>query len=56
MYNGLLLFFSAAERDNNKHALGKVTAILDNATWINIHWLPVSGSKTFVWRFLSATV
>ncbi|KAK7112704.1 uncharacterized protein [Littorina saxatilis] len=31
---------TGSETDKNQHALGKVTAILDNATWINIHWLP----------------
>ncbi|XP_076446448.1 uncharacterized protein LOC143283912 [Babylonia areolata] len=31
---------TGSEKDKNAHALGKVTAILDNATWINIHWLP----------------
>lgn len=31
---------TGSEKDKNVHAMGKVTAILDNATWINIHWLP----------------
>lgn len=28
------------EQEKNEHALGRVTDILDNAHWINIHWLP----------------
>nr|KAG5714864.1 hypothetical protein BaRGS_000352 [Batillaria attramentaria] len=28
------------EEDKNVYALGKVEDILDNAHWINIHWLP----------------
>lgn len=30
------------EQQKNEHALSVVTRILDNATWINIHWLPQS--------------
>ncbi|XP_052782246.1 uncharacterized protein LOC128218580 [Mya arenaria] len=29
-----------SEQDKNDHALTVVNRILDNATWINIHWLP----------------
>ena len=35
-------FFISAEKQKNEHALRLVNKILDEATWINIHWLPVS--------------
>ncbi|CAL1548461.1 unnamed protein product [Lymnaea stagnalis] len=31
---------TGTEADKNKHALGLLDKILDNAVWINIHWLP----------------
>lgn len=31
-----------AEEDKNSHALGRVLTIMGEATWINIHSLPVS--------------
>lgn len=31
---------TGTEKEKNDHALRTVTDILDNATWINIHWLP----------------
>lgn len=40
------------EEEKNVYALDKVTKILNNATWINIHWLPVSIScfNLFYWQ------
>jgi len=32
----------SGEKQKNDHSLGVMNKILDNAAWINIHWLPVS--------------
>lgn len=42
MLSIVLLFGISAEKQKNEHALNVMNRILDNATWINIHWLPVS--------------
>lgn len=54
MLSIILLFCISAEKQKNEHALKVMNRILDSATWINIHWLPVSMKKFHM--FLSLNV
>lgn len=37
-----MYIYFLAEQAKNEHAKGLMDSILNTATWINIHWLPVS--------------
>ena len=40
---------TAGEEQKNAHALQKVLTIMSNATWINIHSLPVSNHNNYLY-------